>query len=264
MPAFILGFTCFFKGIAFSMTRFLGWYLIPILLWLLLIVALSLKLSDWLLPVLYDFIQLHTGLNLAQTGLDGGWVNVFKAGLNIAAVLLIKAMLWYVMGRYMKYIVIIILSPLFAYLSEKTDGLLSGRTFPFVLSKFLKDVLRGIGISLRNMLLETLMVLAGCVICLFIPILSPLVALLLFLLNSYFMAFNFFDYVAERNGMSVGKSVRYMRNNRFALLGFGFAYNLIAFIPFLDWVLAPIGASVGAVIADASFPEGRRADTFVN
>ena len=46
MPAFILGFTCFFKGIAFSMTRFLGWYLIPILLWLLLVVALSLKLSD--------------------------------------------------------------------------------------------------------------------------------------------------------------------------------------------------------------------------
>jgi uncharacterized protein involved in cysteine biosynthesis len=41
-----------------------------------------------------------------------------------------------------------------------------------------------------------------------------------------------------------------MRSNFSTLLGFGVAYNLVSFVPLLDWVLAPISAASGAVIAD--------------
>jgi uncharacterized protein involved in cysteine biosynthesis len=41
-----------------------------------------------------------------------------------------------------------------------------------------------------------------------------------------------------------------MRSNKVLLIGFGVAYNIVAWIPLLDWVLAPISAASGAVIAE--------------
>lgn len=172
-------------------------------------------------------------------------------------------MLWYVMSRYMKYIVIIILSPLFAYISERTEALVTGKSYPFSFVQILKDALRGAGIAVRNMLLETLLMIAGVIISFFMPLLSPLILVALFLVNSYFMAFNFFDYVAERKKMGVARSVRYMRTNMPTLLGFGVAYNLIAWFPLLDWILAPMSATSGAVLADTELPHGKSSATFI-
>lgn len=76
------------------------------------------------------------------------------------------------------------------------------------------------------------------------------------------MAFNFFDYVAERKRMNISQSIRYMRSNFYTLMGFGVAYNIISLVPLLDWVLAPISAASGAVIADAELPEGKSSFTF--
>jgi uncharacterized protein involved in cysteine biosynthesis len=53
-----------------------------------------------------------------------------------------------------------------------------------------------------------------------------------------------------------------MRSNKFTLLGFGLAYNLVSFIPMLDWMLAPISAATGAVIADLELPEKFNSDSF--
>jgi CysZ protein len=76
------------------------------------------------------------------------------------------------------------------------------------------------------------------------------------------MGFNFFDYVVERKKMNISTSIRYMRSNKFTLLGFGLAYNLVSFIPMLDWILAPISAATGAVIADSELPEKFNSDSF--
>jgi CysZ protein len=150
----------------------------------------------------------------------------------------------------MKYLVLLLLSPMFAYLSQKTDEILTTKKYPFNLLQFLSDIKRGIIITLRNAFLESIIIFLGIILSVFFPLLSPIVLLLLFLLNSYFMAFNFFDYIAERKRLGVNRSIRYMRSNFSTLLGFGVAYNLVSFVPFLDWVLAPISAASGAVIAD--------------
>lgn len=262
MSAFLAGFTAFFRGMVFSITRLGVWYLVPLILWLFLVVGLSLQISDWLIPQLYAWIELQTGLDLKSTQEAGGWNEMLKTGLQLGVVIVVKIMLWYVMSRYMKYMVIILLSPLFAYISERTEEMITGKSFPFSLVQIFKDALRGAGIALRNMLLETLLMIAGGLLSFFLPLLSPVILVSLFLVNSYFMAFNFFDYVAERKKMGVARSVRYMRANMPTLLGFGVAYNLTAWFPLLDWMLAPISAASGAVIADAQLPQGKSSATF--
>ena len=262
MSAFLAGFTAFFRGMAFSITRLGVWYLVPLIVWLFMVVGLSLQISDWLIPHLYRWIELQTGLDLSATTKGGGLEEIFKVGLQMGVVIVVKIMLWYVMSRYMKYMVIILLSPLFAYISEQTEALVTGKSYPFSFVQILKDALRGAGIAVRNMLLETLIMVVGGMVSFFLPLLSPVVFLVLFLLNSFFMAFNFFDYVAERKKLGVSASVRYMRANMATLLGFGVAYNFIAFFPLLDWTLAPISAASGAVIADANLPAGKSSATF--
>jgi len=262
MSSFFQGFTAFFRGMGFSISRLGVWYLVPLVLWLLLVVGLSFQISEWLIPYLYRWIEAQTGLNLSGSQSENAWQEILKTGLQWGVIIVVKILLWYVMSRYMKYIVLILLSPLFAYLSERTEEMISGVYYPFNFNQFLKDVLRGIGIALRNMLLETLLIIAGGIVGFFIPLLSPLILVILFLVNSYFMAFNFFDYVVERKKMGVSKSVRYMRSNMATLLGFGVAYNIVAWFPLLDWIIAPLSAASGAVLADADLPPGKSSATF--
>ena len=162
----------------------------------------------------------------------------------------------------MKYLVLILLSPLFAYLSERTEELITGKKYPFEFKQLIKDSMRGAGIALRNLIIETVFIVVCGIASFIFPIISPFTLIFLFLVNSYFMAFNFFDYVAERKRMHISQSIGYMWTNLYTLLGFGVAYNIISLVPLLDWVLAPISAASGAVIADAELPEGKSSFTF--
>lgn len=244
MHPFALGFLAFFKGIRFSMLHFKKWFLVPVFLWLLITIGLSFQLGNFLVPILNEWFGVtkqHADLTL---------IEVIKSGLKWGLVLFLQLLFWYVSSRFMKYLVLLLLSPMFAYLSQKTDEILTSKKYPFNLLQFLSDIKRGIIITLRNAFLESIIIFLGIILSVFFPLFSPIVLMLLFLLNSYFMAFNFFDYIAERKGLGVNKSIRYMHSNFSTLLGFGVAYNLVSFVPFLDWVLAPISAASGAVIAD--------------
>lgn len=54
-----------------------------------------------------------------------------------------------------KYLFLIVGSPLFAYLSEKTESIIEGKDYPFNLKQLLMDVLRGVKLALRNTLWQT-------------------------------------------------------------------------------------------------------------
>jgi CysZ protein len=262
MKAFIHGFGCFFRGMGFSITRFSPWFLVPLILWFILVFSLTFQLSDFLLPYLFEFIEYLTGIDLTQNTTLTNWWEILKFGFQWGLIVVVYVFLWYVLSRYMKYVVLIILSPLFAYLSERTEEILTGNNYPFEFKQLVKDSFRGAGIAMRNLLIETFFILVCTIISFIFPIVSPFTLVFLFMVNSYFMAFNFFDYVAERKRLNISESIRYMRANSYTLLGFGVAYNLVSFVPFLDWVLAPISAASGAVIADAELPDGKNSFSF--
>lgn len=262
MIEFFKGFSAFFKGVKFSISKLSIWFIVPIIIWLVLVIGFAIEISDWLIPLLYEIIESVSGVNLAAQNTDSGWIDILKTGFRWGLIIVIKILVWYLLGRYMKYLILIILSPLFAYVSEKTEEIITSNKYPFSIFQFMKDVMRGAGMAIRNMILETGIIIIAGIISFVLPVISPLILVVLFFVNSYFMAFNFFDYVAERKRMDIGHSIRYMRENKMTLLGFGVAYNIVSWIPLLDWVLAPISAAAGAVIADKELPEGKSSMSF--
>ena len=262
MRAFIHGFLCFFRGIRFSMRNFGLWFLAPLILWFVLVLGLTSFFSDSILSYLYDFIEYFTGIDLTKNSEFSDWKSILTVSLQWFLNIVVYVFFWYLMSRYMKYLVLIILSPLFAYLSERTEEILTGKKYAFEFKQLVKDSVRGAGIAIRNLFIETIFIVVCGIASFIFPIISPFTLGFLFLVNSYFMAFNFFDYVAERKRLNISESIRYMRANSYTLLGFGVAYNIVSFIPLLDWVLAPISAASGAVIADAELPEGKNSFTF--
>jgi CysZ protein len=262
MKAFVHGFSCFFRGIGFSLHKFGLWYFIPLILWFVLVFGLTFFFSDIILGYLYQLIEFLTGIDLTQEVGLSDWKGILKFSFQWSLIILVYVFFWYVLSRYMKYVVLILLSPLFAYLSERTEEILTGKKYPFEFKQLVNDSIRGAGIALRNLFIETMIFGICSIISFFFPVVSPFTVAILFLVNSYFMAFNFFDYVAERKRMNISESIRYMRSNFYTLMGFGVAYNIVSFVPLLDWVLAPISAASGAVIADAELPEGKNSFTF--
>ena len=155
MKAFMHGFTCFFRGIGFSLYRFGLWYFIPLILWFILVFGLTFQLSDFLLPYVFDLIEYTTGIDLTQSSDLSDWKEILKFSFQWGLIVVVYVFFWYVLSRYMKYVVLILLSPLFAYLSERTEEILTGKTYPFEFKQLVKDSIRGAGIATRNLLIET-------------------------------------------------------------------------------------------------------------
>ena len=94
------------------------------------------------------------------------------------------------------------MAPVMAYLSEKTEQILTGKAFPFNLGQFMKDVFRGIVMALRNLVIE--LFLTACLLLLaFVPVIGISSTFLIFLVESYFLGFSMLDYYYERKRYTI-------------------------------------------------------------
>lgn len=264
MKLFFLGFIKLFEGVLFSFKYFKIWFLVPLILWVFFFFIFSFELSKLISKQLLNWIlSISNDLSPADSKLSA-FTESIVLGAEWGITLLIKILIWYIIGRSVKYIILILLSPLFAYLSEKTEFILLNKAYSFNLRQFIRDILRSISLTFRNILFESVIIGLGSMTLIFIPVLSPLILMLLFIVNSYFMGFSYFDYIAERKKINYSTTLRYMRKNKLTLIGFGFAYNLISFIPLADWLIAPIGAASGAVLTDIKLPVNQQSNYFID
>lgn len=229
----------------------MGWmFLVPVLLWVLLAFGLfqllqgpAEHLSAWL-AARFD-IPLEPGRT--------DWWTDIKAFLNGAREWIMGAILKlaiaYLLFIANKYIVLILLSPLLAYASERTEEIITGRTFPFSWSQLLKDALRGALIAFRNGMMELGATAVIGLLTLLLPVLAPLSLLLVLLISAYFYGFSMFDYVFERRRMRIGESVRAVNDRLGSVLANGILFSLVMKLPLLGMMFAPVMASIGAVLA---------------
>ncbi len=145
-----------------------------------------------------------------------------------------------------KYIVLILLAPMFSLLSEKIDELETGKTYPFNMIQLIKDVFRGVIIALRNLTIELLLIGVFTIVGLFSGPLSILVVPILWIISAYFFGFSMMDYTCERKKLNIKESVNFVRKNRYFALGNGSMYFLLDLIPVLGMIIAPINGVVGA------------------
>jgi CysZ protein len=218
------------------------WILLPGIIYCLLFIAgiyFVWSYSGEFVEYLFGLLPLRVWIQ----DLESSWVS-FVFILLAFCIRMILLLLYF---AYFKYFFLILGSPLFAYLSEKTEAILQYREFPFNLREFLKDMVRGIKMSFRNMVYQTIC-LALLFLLSFIPILGWITPLAGFFVEAYFYGFSMMDYSCERHRMNMRQSIAFIKEHRGMALGNGVVFYLFMFIPFIGWALAPSYAVIAATI----------------
>ncbi len=255
------GFSNCFKAFSVLFEKGLWpFMIIPVVVWLV-ILALSFyglnALADYLVTKIKDYV-------IGESSLDKSWLSFispkFTGAMGWIFAGAVKLLFWFFGGIFSKYILLMALSPLFALLSERTEEKLVGSHFPFRLGQLIKDIVRGIAISLRNLFLELFFSLLLWLIGFLFPPLFFVTFPLGLIVGWYFTGFALMDYNCERHKMKLIESVRFIKRNRGYAIGIGCVYSLFMSIPtivgtFLGILIAP---AIGVVGATISFLEIRK------
>ena len=191
-----------------------------------------------------EWIILQTGLKSWLDKLN----NSFLGFLFTMGTLLVWLILMLFYFSLFKYIFLIVGSPLFAFLSEKTEAIMNGGNIPFSFQQLLKDINRGIRLAVRNSFWQTIYVLSILLLSL-IPLAGWLTPILALLVECYYYGFSMLDYSMERNEISAGESIFYIGQHRGFAIGNGIVFYLMHWVPLLGWILAPSYAIVAATLS---------------
>jgi len=168
--------------------------------------------------------------------------------LFILAGIVVRLILVFFYFSLFKYIFLIIGSPLFAYLSERTEAIIEGREFPFTFKDLLKDAARGIRLALRNALWQTVYSVSIILLSLF-PIIGWITPLISLFVECYYYGFSMLDYSCERHKLSPSASIEFISKRKGLAIGNGLVFYLMHALPIIGWVLAPAYAVVAATIS---------------
>jgi CysZ protein len=147
-----------------------------------------------------------------------------------------------------KYLFLIIGSPLFAYLSEKTEAIIEGKDFPFSWPQFVKDIVRGIKLALRNTLWQSVYTISLLLLSLF-PVIGWITPVIILFIECYYYGFSMLDYSCERHKLSPAESISFIGRHKGLAVGNGMVFYLMHLLPIVGWILAPAYAVVAATIS---------------
>lgn len=178
-------------------------------------------------------------------------------------IIVIRILLFIIFGLWGGYVVVVIMSPFLAYVSEKTETILSGREYKFDFPQFIHDIFRGIALAVRNMFMEFLI----SIVIFFLPVIPIIGALtsvtvgtvFLFFVSAYFYGFSFIDYTLERRRLTVGQSVTLMRRRKGTACGHGLVFALILFIPIVGAFISAVYAIISTVASTMEFVDEQEA-----
>jgi CysZ protein len=186
-----------------------------------------------------------------QIGLEN-WLqkqrNDWLSFLFVMAGLILRIVLVFFYFSLFKYLFLIIGSPVFAYLSEKTESILEGKDFPFDLKQLLHDVGRGIRLALRNTLWQTVYVVSLLLLSLF-PVAGWITPVIALFVECYFYGASMLDYSLERHKLTYAQSVSYISRHKGLAIGNGLMFFLMHGFIIIGWVLAPAYAVVAATLS---------------
>jgi CysZ protein len=230
------------------------WILVPGLIYCILFM-LGLYLFGKTNNMFFNFILAKTGLKEWVDSFQDSWLNY----LVLLVQTIIMGMLFLFYFSLFRFLFLIVGSPIFAYLSEKTESIIEGKEFPFSFSQFIKDIARGIRIALRNVLWQTVYIVAILILS-FVPVVGLIAPLIGLLVECYYFGFSMLDYSSERNKLSTSQSIAFIGKHKGLAIGNGLVFYVMHLLPFLGWLLAP---SYAVIAATLSLHKAREKQVFV-
>jgi CysZ protein len=146
-----------------------------------------------------------------------------------------------------KYFILIIGSPLFAYLSEKTEAIIEGKEgseHSFNWSELKKDCSRSIKLALRNCGWQIVYLIALVLLSL-VPVVGWITPLIALLMECYYFGFSMLDYSLARNGSTPSQSIQLIGRHKGLAIGNG----VLFYITHIVIIFAPAYAVIAATLA---------------
>ena len=240
----IIAIQSFFDAHAFIRKhRLWKWILIPGIIYAILFIVGMYTFwssSDAAVTWLSRRIGLETWLQKERSE----WLSFFFVMVG----LILRLILVFFYFSLFKFLFLIIGSPVFAYLSEKTSSIIEGKDFPFSFRQLMKDIIRGIRVALRNALWQTVYVISILLLSL-VPVVGWVTPLIGLFIECYYYGFSMLDYSLERNRMSAAASIDYISHHKGLAIGNGLMFYLMHGLIIVGWVLAPAYAVVAATLS---------------
>lgn len=145
---------------------------------------------------------------------------------------------------FFKYIILIIGSPLFAYLSEKTEATLEGKEYSFDWSSIKKDCMRSIKLDLRNCGWQSVYLITLIILSL-IPVVGWITPVIALLMECYYFGFSMLDYSFARASFSPSQSIQFTGRHKGLAIGNGFLFYAMHILV----ILAPAYAVIAATLS---------------
>jgi CysZ protein len=162
--------------------------------------------------------------------------------------IMVRLVLLFFYFSLFKYLILIIGSPVFAYLSQQTEALINGKEYTFQTDQVLRDMRRGIPLALRNSLWQSVYTISILILS-FIPLIGWITPVICIMVESYYYSFSMLDYSCQRHNLTSPASIAYIGQHKGLAIGNGLVFYGMHFIPVLGWVLAPAYAVIAATIS---------------
>ena len=240
----IIAIQAYFKAHRFIIKhRLWKWILIPGILYAVLFCAGIYFFWQSSAHVI-DYVFSRTGIKALMVKEQDSWVRfLFIFGqVILQLILLIFYFSWF------KYLFLIIGSPVFAYISERTESIIEGKDYPFDVRQFTRDIFRGIAIAIRNTLWQTVYMISIFILT-FIPLIGWATPVLALFVECYYFGFSMLDYNSERRRLSVSQSIDFIGNHKGLAIGNGMVFYLMHALPIIGWILAPTYAVIAATLS---------------
>lgn len=221
--------------------RLWKWILIPGFVYMIL----------FTIGLYFFWISADTAVSQLFSGFDKWLHRQHSPAMSFAAIMvgiMARLIMMFFYFSLFKYLFLILGSPVFSYLSEKTESIIEGKEFVFNSSVFSHDIRRGVRLALRNLGWQTVYTIFILLLSL-IPLIGSIAPVISALVECYFYGFSMLDYSCERHKLSPSASIHFISQRRGLAIGNGMVFYLMHLIPFAGWVLAPSYALVAATIS---------------
>lgn len=212
-----LGLKSYVNAIKFIKTHRLWFYFIfPILIFILV----------YYIGFTFEDLRHHYSADEKDSFIKKTWL-LFVSGFFM--------LLSYVIFNFMRYILIIMMSPVLSVVSERVERIITGNKYKFNLKQLIKDIKRTINLAIRNIFWEFGLVYGGAVaiyiICFLFSIPDGIKQFIYgqyaMVIAFYYYGFGFIDYMNERQRLTIRESVKFVKKHRGFAIGLGLVFTTL-------------------------------------
>lgn len=217
----------FFKGLFFGLSSYKkAWSFVNAnKLWWFFLIPIILFIGIYYLGFTFQGLK-----NSVSTSTDDG---MFLAAWKTFKIVFYGFLELFIFN-FMRYIILLMMSPLLSIVSERVEHILTGNKYAFNLNQLIKDVKRSINLSIRNIIWE-LIIIAIISLFVYLFLLSlglteyyryvtfPVTMFIAF----YYYGFGFMDYINERRRLNIEQSVVFVKQHKGFAVGLGLVFTVV-------------------------------------